>query len=246
MRHLFVLFFLVLSVNAHSKIAYNYMNGLVADNESALIGNTNQEDTLSYRVTSVFNSGCPRTDRTELLDKIIINAFYADGVHYYWTMELSPDEQVKKLIEYEYAEQYNFSSLLTIKISNASYSKTVYTGYGVTVNNTSSTPEYTLDKIIKVYPDKIIVYKYSLGQVWWTYFYNKEGVIQYGINGGVKHTYKIDGDKLTEETPDFEPITYTIYDDGMARKDGGGDLSSWVDAEIGKVVVYLKVPKSKR
>lgn len=204
-----------------------------------------QGDTLSYKITSVFPSGEPRVDRTELVSGIVINAYYQDGVHYYWTKKLSADEKEKELYEFEYAEAYNFNSDLTIKVSFASYSNTTYAGYGVTVTNNYNTPTYTLNKIIKIYKDKTIVYKYSAGQLWWTYYYNKEGVLQYGINGGNKWQYEV-GDTIVNETsPSGEIKRYIIGNDGYARAESGASISSWIDAEVGKLVPRIIIPKYK-
>lgn len=208
-----------------------------------------QGDTLSYKITSVFPSGEPRVDRTELVSGIVINAYYQDGVHYYWTKKLSADEKEKELYEFEYAEAYNFNSDLTIKVSFASYSNTTYAGYGVTVTNNYNTPTYSLDRIIKVYKDKTVVYKYAAGQLWWTYYYNKEGILQYGINGGNKSIYNVGDSLVTTVAPSGDTLIYHIGDDGIARRKliSNGPLNTtytiWDDSQ--RLRPKVVIPKSK-
>ena len=203
-------------------------------------------DTLSYSVTSVYSTGKARTDRIELSNGIIVNAFYEDGEHYYWTKILSPDEKEKELFTFEYSDPYNFNSTLTIKRYFANYQRTTYSGYNTTIVTNTSVPEHTLDKIIKVYNDKTIVYKYSGGQLWWTYYYDKDGILQYGINGEKKWQYSV-GDTIVNVTsPTGEIEKYIIGKDGYARREKGELFSSWIDREVGKLVPRLVIPKCKK
>ena len=100
-----------------------------------------------------------------------------------------------------------------------------------------------MDKIIKVYDDKTVVYKYSGGQLWWTYYYNKEGIIQYGINGDSKWLYSVGDTVVNVTSPSGDNDRYII---GYARREKGDIFSSWTDIEVGKLVPRLILPKLKK
>ena len=205
-----------------------------------------QSDTLSYKVTSVYDNGGKRTDLVELVDGYIVNAYYADGIHYYWSKRLDVNKKEKKLYEFSYSENYNFNSDLTIKVSEASYTETVYTGgaYGsfTTVTTTNSKPRYELIKTIKVLKDKYLVYTYAGGELYWTYCYDSNGVIMYGINEGNKWTYKIKGKTMIETSPKGKIKEYEIDNEGIARCQDGEGLESWVRAEYGRINTIIKIP----
>lgn len=212
-------------------------------------------DTLSYKITSVYSNGAPRMDRLELSNRVVVNAFEYDGNHYCWTKILTPDDKEKELYEFEYSEPGNYNSILTIKKYFASYRHTDYSGSNysgyytsvtTTVVTTSTKPSYTIDKIIKVYEDKIVVYKYAGGHLWWTYYYTKDGVLEYGINGEKKWLYEVTDSIVNETSPTGEKERYIIGEDGYARKEGGNSFSSWADVEVGKLVPHVILPNYKR
>lgn len=205
-----------------------------------------QVDTLKYSITSVFETGKPRTDRIELSNGIIINAYYKDGSHYYWTKKLSPDEKEKELYEFEYSDPYNFNSTLTIKMYFASYERVSYSGFNTTVVTNMSSPEYKINKIIKIFDDKAVVYKYSGDRLWWTYYYDKDGILQYGINGDSKWLYSVGDTVVNVTSPTGENDRYIIGKDGYARREKGDVFSSWTDVEVGKLVPRLIIPKLKK
>lgn len=205
-----------------------------------------QSDTLNYKVTSVFDNGGKRTDLVELVDGYIENAYYADGNHYYWSKILDANKKEKTLYEFIYSENYNFNSDLTIKVSEARYTETVHTGglYGsfTTVTTTNSKPKYELVKTIKVLKDKYIAYTYAGGQLYWTYYYDEKGLIQYGVNNGKKWTYTIEGKTMKESSPEGNIKNYIIDDEGIARSQDGDGLESWIWAEYGKINTVIKLP----
>lgn len=204
-----------------------------------------QSDTLSYTVTSVFNNGGKRTDSVELPDGYINNAYYADGVHYYWTKKLDANKKEKQLLEFSYSENYNFTSDLTIKIHQAKYIETIHSsggfyGTSTTITTTNSTPKYELIKTIKVFKDKYIVYTYAAGQLLWTYYYDDKGYIVHGVNGDEKWTYKIKGEKLIETSPNGDIKEMDIDKEGVARDPSLG--MNWAYPDLGTIPTKIVIP----
>ena len=214
-----------------------------------------QQDTLNYKVTSKYKNGFKRTNLIELTDGYIENAFYEDGKHYYWTKILDADKKVEWLYEFQYAEENNFSSQLSIKVKHASYSNTKhfssnsYSNYTMstitTMTTNSDIPKYTHEKTIIVKNNGYVVYQYVAGHLWWTYYYNKDGIIQYKTDNEKKWTYKLDGDLMTETTPTGEQKKYKIDDKGYGIIQDDVELTTWALSDLGRIKCYLSLPKLK-
>lgn len=211
-----------------------------------------QTDTLNYSITSLYKTGKIKQDRTELSTGIILNEFYEDGEHYYWTMILTPDEKEKEIYTFEYSEPYNFNSTLTIKKYNCSYSQT-YSGFNTTYygsTNTTTTittsqPTRSISKIIKVTNDNAIVYRYTnRGDLLWTECYDKNGTLQYRINSlQQKYTYKIVDSTIYETLPSGEIHEYKTGDAGISDSNITDGYYFWVGCPI---IPKIEIPKYRK